>query len=232
MNEIESIRNKLHRLRVADAERKVFGAESHRYECASLADSAELSRLENLIGAPLPDEYRTFVSAIGNGAPGPYYGIMSTTSATNLVEEGWGRSVLGEDSPLTNDIDIAELLGGLSDWDAHVARLNEDPSYSLGFERLRETYMDRPWCCGRLPIAEYGCGTWFFLVLRGPGKETVWADCMDDATGLYCLNVGFFAWYERWLDNALEQVAKNDFTLKNAHYSFLEFGNNPRYRLA
>ncbi|MGW2524221.1 hypothetical protein ACWC09_46100 [Streptomyces sp. NPDC001617] len=56
------------------------------------------------------------------------------------------------------------------------------------------------------------------------------ADSLSSACGLYCLEVGFLAWYTRWLDDALNRAARGAVGPVSATYSILEFGDNLRYR--
>lgn len=230
MDAMAGITDKLARLRAADAGLRLFGASEHRYECGPVAGPEALRRVEELVGARLPEDFREFVTTIGDGTPGPYYGIKSLALASEFVEDGWGTAVLGADNPLTGDVDFMEQSGAPEDWDAHVALLDADPAYAAGFDRLQATYLDEPWCNGRLPIADYGCGDWMFLLLRGPRRGTIWVDCLGSATGLYCLEVDFLTWYTRWLDDALDRVARGAFEPVDATYSVLRYGDNPRYR--
>ncbi|MFE6019340.1 SMI1/KNR4 family protein [Streptomyces sp. NPDC056441] len=194
------------------------------------AAPAALGRVEDLAGTRLPEDFREFVTTIGDGAPGPYYGINSLARDVEFVEKGWGRAVLGADSPLTGDVDFVELLGGPDDWEAHAVLLDNDPAYAAGFDRLQATYLGEPWCNGRLPIADYGCGDCLFLMLRGPRRGTVWADCLSNATGLYCLEVDFLTWYTRWLDDALDLASRGDTAPDNGDYPCLRYGDNSRHR--
>jgi hypothetical protein len=50
------------------------------------------------------------------------------------------------------------------------------------------------------------------------------------ATGFYCLEVSFKEFYMRWLDDALRRARERDFAPVNAVYSYLRFGDNPRYQ--
>jgi hypothetical protein len=225
-----TIARKLDELRAADPDLRIFGAGRHRYEARPPVESAVLDRVETIAGVELPEVYRSFVTTIGDGAPGPYYGIHPLGRSMEFVEESLGAEMLGRDSPLSGDVDFVELLGGPAEWTEHAERLERDSSYAAGFERLQGEYLDEPWCHGRLPIADLGCGSFVFLVLRGARRGTVWVDSLSDATGLYCLEVGFATWYCRWLDDALDRAARQDFGPVTAHYSDLRFGDNPRYR--
>ncbi|MGN9908454.1 SMI1/KNR4 family protein [Phytohabitans sp. LJ34] len=200
-----------------------LASRAHGYRLREPVDTATLDRAERAIGAPLPEGYRHFVSAVGDGGAGPYWGVVPLGEALERLEDG--LTALGRDCPLSADVDFGELTGQPDDWDAHVARLESDPSYQEHYDRLSETYVASPWVDGRLPLVDYGCGDWFFLVVRGPRRGTVWVDSVDGGTGLYCLEVDFPTFYARWLRRELAGQAK-----PNAYYSYLEFGDNPRYR--
>ena len=220
--------DRLAELRAADPGRRLFAAHGHQYEIRPPATPDVLGRVEELAGVRLPEDYREFVTAVGDGAPGPYYGVRTLTDVLDQIEEYGDLSDLGRDSPLTGDIDFGELLGQPDEPGEHEARLERDTAYAEGWDALRAEYLSAPWCHGRLPLVDHGCGDWFFLVLRGPRRGTVWVDSVAGSTGLYCLEVDFGTWYGRWLDDAADRVRRNDFAPVDAWYSFLEFGDNPR----
>jgi hypothetical protein len=219
-------------LDTADPDRRLFASFHHGYRLEPPLEAADLRAAENLLGCPLPEDYREFVTVVGAGGAGPYYGVKPLADAVALVEKHWGLPALAADSPLEGDIDFGELLGQPDDWDAHVARLEDDPEYAAGWDRMSATYLEPAWFNGRLPIADYGDGDWLFLVVGGARRGTVWADCVSNATGLYCLEVDFVTWYERWLDDALGRAERGDFELADPlhQYPVLRFGDNPRYR--
>jgi len=65
----------LARLRAADPGLRVFGSEQHRYRIGPPLSEGELAAFEAANGVRLPDDYRRFLSAIGNGGAGPFYGM-------------------------------------------------------------------------------------------------------------------------------------------------------------
>jgi hypothetical protein len=206
----------------------MFAADSHEYQLNPPVPQAALFRAEAAIGAPLPAEYREFVTNIGDGGAGPYYGVIPLGKALNRLERAFDSlAPLGRDCPLTSDVVFGEIAGQPDDWDEHVARLKADPEYEARFDELTQTYNREPWLDGRLPIVDYGCGDWFFLVVRGSRRGTVWVDCTDNGDGLYCLDVDFLTFYQRWLDDALASVAKRGYT---GDLDVLRYGNNPRFQ--
>ena len=240
------IRTRLGELERLDPERRVFRFGKRAF--GEAIDGALLASIEATLGRELPDAYRRYLCELGNGGPGPYYGIFSLEES---LERAW-ELVLGDpdderpdtaalrelvpalpalsrDFPLEHDVDFGEVIGRPA-WDEHVKRLEEDPAYVAKWEELTARYLSPPYDGGIWPICEYGCGDFFVLVLRGPRRGTVWVNSVHGSTGYYCLEVGFDGFIERWLDDAERRVREQDFAAVNAHYAYLRYGENRRYR--
>ena len=52
-----------------------FGADEHRFEMNPCLTEQEVKAFEVEHGVLLPEDYRYFITAVGNGGAGPYYGI-------------------------------------------------------------------------------------------------------------------------------------------------------------
>jgi hypothetical protein len=65
----------LGRLRAVDGGFRVFGSKQHRYRVGPTLSEAELAAFESANRATLPDDYRRFLSVVGNGGAGPFYGL-------------------------------------------------------------------------------------------------------------------------------------------------------------
>ena len=229
MSRIARLVDELRRAREADPELRIFGASTHGYRLNPAASEEAVARVEAATKQPLPEDYRAFLREAGNGGAGPYYGILSLETSLGRLAEVYGTEVLGHDFPHTADVDFGEALGQPADFDEHLARLEDDPDYAAGFDRMQAEYYEPELNGGMLPICDYGCGDFFQLVLRGTRRGTVWANCVEGATGLYCLEVDFLSFYEAWLDDALDRACRKDFRPQNASYSFLAYSRNPRY---
>jgi hypothetical protein len=72
-------------LAAADRSFKRFGATHHRYELALPLD--DVSTIEHALGATLPEDYRDYVTHVGAGGVGPYYGLFRADRAAAFVVE-------------------------------------------------------------------------------------------------------------------------------------------------
>src|SRR6516165_6463110 len=59
-----------------DRNRKVFGALGHHYKLNPTLAVSVIGAFEKLKGLSLPEDYRRFLTEIGNGGAGPYYGVL------------------------------------------------------------------------------------------------------------------------------------------------------------
>lgn len=73
--DLDVIRRGLDALREYDTDLDLFGAREHRYRFEPPLDEATLEDVETRIGVRFPADYRTFLTRLGNGGAGPYYGV-------------------------------------------------------------------------------------------------------------------------------------------------------------
>jgi hypothetical protein len=204
--------------------RKNPGAIKHGNELRPPVSGALLSRVEDAAQCELPEGYRDFL-VVHDGGAGPYYGILPLQESVDRL--GGNLASLGRDFPLAADVDFGEICGRPARRDDHVARLAADARYGAAFEALKLRYQGFAALPGRLPICDYGCGDFLFVVVRGPRRGTVWVDSVDSSTGLYSLEVGFLELCERWVAHTLGEAPEPARTGQG--YPFLRFGRNPRY---
>lgn len=126
-------------LRRLDARRVVFGSEHHGYRLHPPLSAQQVEAFEAAHGVSLPAPYRRFVTELGNGGAGPYYGVL----------------------PL--EPELPELLQPFPFTQASALPDEDEDAWE-----------------GRIPgaitIAEYGCGIFFLLVVRGELAGQVWVD--------------------------------------------------------
>ncbi|MDP9869512.1 MULTISPECIES: SMI1/KNR4 family protein [Streptosporangium] len=85
--DLDVIRRGIDALSEYDTDFGLFGARRHRYRFEPPLDEAALEAVEARIGVRFPADYRTFLTRLGNGGAGPYYGVHG------LGPDGaWARS--------------------------------------------------------------------------------------------------------------------------------------------
>lgn len=203
------IKSSLSRLRESGA--SVFGSETHGFHLnAPLKESAVLA-FEQTHRIHLPVDYRTFITRIGNGGAGPFYGVFPL---------GKRDSSFGSDLEEWHEND--GFMGILSkpfphekDWND----LNRMPQHELAesapeaYEKQQDDFDNQYWSSalvnGAIPICHEGCAIRIWLVVTGPQTGYLWRDTRSEFTGIRPLKLQngnpatFTTWYEEWLQTAL-----------------------------
>jgi hypothetical protein len=200
MDKFLQLKKQLNQLAILDATLEVFGAKSHEYKLNSCLSEAEIQAFENKHKITLPAEYRGFLLEVGNGGPGPGYGLAS------IVDNGEENTYqnLSQPFPWTqgwNNLDLSE-----------------------------DDYLNSQLVQGTLTIANYGCGIYALLVITGEQRGKVWIDDRTNDSGIYPASenfcryfhdinpedelpeqddsqaMSFYDWYADWLNSSLEQL--------------------------
>lgn len=79
------LREILAALAASDPSLKRFGAAQHRYELAPPLSDAEVAKLDDALGAPLPEDFRDYVTGLSAGGVGPYYGLLRPDRAAAFM---------------------------------------------------------------------------------------------------------------------------------------------------
>ncbi|HEU4559459.1 MAG TPA: SMI1/KNR4 family protein [Longimicrobium sp.] len=171
-----------------------FGVEGHGMRIEPPLSSEALAAVESRLGVKLPEEYRGFVTRVGDGGAGPGFGMFSLESALRKSGVERDPGVLRALFPHIewyNPDDDPEVDAEWDRMDAGAATADERKLYTV---RQRS---------GSLVLCHEGCGYLHFLIVTGPARGTMWIDSRGSDQGFIPLNVTFLEWYERWLDDVL-----------------------------
>lgn len=102
-----------------------------------------MAELEHHHGARLPEDYRAFITKLGNGGPGPYYGVMPLEESLAWIDSDSSPSPLAAACPMRPEEDY---------WAAWDACKEEE---------------------GLLPVIHLGCGEHFWIVVSGDSRGRV-----------------------------------------------------------
>jgi hypothetical protein len=226
MEEIfDRIAEGLEQLRTAKPQPDIFGAEMHGFQLHPRLTEAAVKKLESKHKIQLPADYRAFLTLLGNGGAGPYYGVFKLGEMDDGFEhkkwkEGGGFvGVLAQPFPHTepwNDLSgEPEEPEMLEDEDEEDEEEEDDEEYEKALEEFEERYWSPDNVNGAIPICHEGCAYRDWLVVTGPEAGHVWHDARADHAGLLPVSLGkkervtFLEWYLHWLDKALKDLAKS-----------------------
>ncbi|MBZ0306886.1 MAG: SMI1/KNR4 family protein [Anaerolineae bacterium] len=128
------------RLRTLDTRRVVFGSSHHAYRFNPPLGREQVDEFEHIHNVSLPVPYRRFITEIGNGGAGPFYGIM----------------------PL--ELNSPQLLQPFP----------STQPFKPGEDNDEESFVAS--IPGSILLAEYGCGIFILLVVRGEAAGEDWFD--------------------------------------------------------
>jgi hypothetical protein len=196
------LRNKVARLRELDTACALFGATAHGYRLGTVLEEAELVRFERRLGVNLPTEYRQFLTEVGHGGAGPYYGLFPL--------DGSDSEHITEPEQIRKPFRWTEGLNP-AEWDDPCAQEDVWCDEDVDEGEDPQVILKVP---GALYICNYGCALRFFLVVNGLSLGEVWMDRQADDEGLHPVcgkdgrRLGFLDWYEGWLDEGISSIGR------------------------
>lgn len=168
----------------------VFGASSHQYKVDKKLSTKELAKWQAKTQVTLPEPYAQFLTEVGNGGAGPYYGIYSMEKATSYTAS----------HALTTKCVLYPKMRK-EEWNYLIEPLISDEDISdLDYEAARDRVLG-----GMLCIGTQGCEYDMYLVLEGThrGRVVYTSDFHPDHPFFFVYEEHFLDWYERWLDEII-----------------------------
>ncbi|GAA0530530.1 SMI1/KNR4 family protein [Chitinophaga japonensis] len=200
MNFIDEIEKKIPVIKSNDPDLKKFGAREHKYQFNPTLTESEIDAFEEKFRIRLPEDYKLFITQIGNGGAGPYYGIRPLD-----IRKGPSDFKLAKNNPVDLAREFAFTEAWNADWiDTFDWDENRPP------DNLVDPYLDTALISGTIPICHYGHGNMYLLVVKGQEFSHIWFDGRADFSGIFpeSLETGnkeritFSDWYLDWLNKA------------------------------
>lgn len=213
--QIKRIQEKIKQLKDLDIDLIIFGADTHDYILSPVLTIEEVIQFEQDNEITLPQEYTAFITQIGNGGAGPFYGLRALDQASINEEEmmvtGHSTSAsLQAPFPHTSSWNPLDALHQIDDKIEEAYDSGNEELEELLHEDRLELISGKEHEYGRLNLCEYGCGITLFLVITGEQKGIMWTDDRIHDGGLYpsielenIEPLSFLDWYEQWLTNSL-----------------------------
>jgi hypothetical protein len=171
-----------------------FGSDGRELLSRPPLTPGDLAAVETRLGVELPEEYRAFVTRVGDGGAGPGYGLFSLAAALREAGLDADPGLLRASFPHVESYNPDKDPEVIAFWDRMDAVGGNDEEETLHVLRER---------AGALPLCDEGCGYLHFLVVTGSARGTMWIDSRGSDQGFVPLNATFLEWYERWIDDVL-----------------------------
>lgn len=165
----------------------------------------EISLFEESLNAKFPDDFKCFLSEIGNGGFGPGHGIIPLGAETVIDP----RIPIGNQDTIDTEKDFVYV----SAWNYEpLRRAMEDGSSDQ--DKLMEYYFSVDRIAGAIRVCDWGGGGLGLLVIKGSEYGKVWSDYRGDFGGIFpeafsnedIGHMSFLQWYEAWLDEIVLEV--------------------------
>jgi hypothetical protein len=207
---LQEIRKQVERLRSASPRPPVFGAGLHQFQLHPPLSERAVAAFEAQHQCRLPAEYRSFLTEVGNGGAGPYYGLFKLgerMDLRSLVQWREDDGVVGTlRAPFPHTGPWNDLTGEPTEDD------EENDDFYQRMAAFEERYFSPRHVDGAVPVADLGCALGHWLVVTGPEAGNIWCDFRADRRGIVPLSrddgarVTFLQWYCDWLTEALRQL--------------------------
>jgi hypothetical protein len=184
----------------------VFGSDWHGFQLNPVLSETEVLEFEREHRVTLPEDFRQFLTSVGNGGAGPFYGVFSLGEMDdNFGVQRWqeGDGFVGI---LSRPFPFQEEWNELSSMP--ITDLGES-EYERQMEAFEKSYWNSSLVNGAFPIGHEGCALRIFLVVTGEAAGHLWEDRRSEYGGLRPVRLAngsvatFSGWYEEWLEQCL-----------------------------
>ena len=203
--QLQRIQEKLAQLKVFDAKNQLFGAQRHQYQLNPPLSMDAIRQFEAQYHVILPLEYVSFLTELGNGGAGPFYGLEPFERAIFVdLDYPNPTNLLAPNLPFPHHQAWNEVFVPTCDEE------EDEAEFERQYFEFHRHQMD-----GVLAISNFGCGVSINLVVNGTEYGYIWTDDRGNDGGIYPSHelenlekVTFLDWYELWLDNSLQEIAE------------------------
>ncbi|MBX9783441.1 MAG: SMI1/KNR4 family protein [Chitinophagaceae bacterium] len=211
--QLNRISEKIGQLKKLDKHFALLGSQKHKYKLNPTILLDKVRQFEQTYNVTLPKDYVGFITTLGNGGVGPYYGLEPFENCL-FDDLDYKRidSLLNPSKPFLHTEPWNLKFSTTIDQDE-----NED-EYEKEYSKFEEQYFDKEQINGVIAICNYGCAISLNLVVNGQEYGNIWTDDRGSDKGIYPSHelgnkdkISFLDWYELWLDNSLNEIKSNLF---------------------
>jgi hypothetical protein len=187
----------------------VFGAEAHGFQMNAILSENEVVAFEQKHHVHLPADFREFLTTVGNGGAGPFYGIFPLGEMDNNFELRAWQEGDGTVGVLRELFPFQEAWNEISQMPEDDLADRDEVEYERRMNQFEQFYLDGSLVNGAIPICHEGCAIRIWLVITGSQAGCLWEDSRSEYSGLRPVTLSngksatFGEWYREWLTECL-----------------------------
>jgi hypothetical protein len=192
--------------RLREARPSAFGSEGDAFQLNPALSDSEVSAFERDHKIVLPSDYRQFVTEVGNGGAGPFYGVFPLGFMDDNFDQCPWQENDGFVGTLSEPFRFQEEWNDLSGYPEADLMNRVETEYNRQIEQFEGKYWSSELMNGALPICHEGCALRIWLVVTGKQAGRLWEDRRSEYKGLRPVRLAdgsaatFSEWYSEWLD--------------------------------
>ncbi len=201
-------------MRLRAAQPQVFGADSHHFQLNPSLPGEDVVRFEREHGVELPSDYRQFITSVGNGGAGPFYGIFPLGKMDDNFDLRTWQEDDGFIGVLSSPFSLANHWNELTGMPADDLVDQDEAEYEAQMDAFDKSYWRSSLMNGAIPICHEGCALRVWLVVSGPESGKIWEDRRSGYAGITRMTLAdgspatFASWYGEWLNSCLAKCGK------------------------
>lgn len=189
---------------------RVFGADAHGFLLNPKLAETDVVAFERTYHVVLPRDFKRFLTAVGDGGAGPFYGVFPLGKVDdNFDLKDWDEADL---SILSEPFPFDEEWNDLSAMPEGDPGDRDEPEYCKQMEVFEDTYFATALVNGSFPICHQGCARRVLMVVTGNQAGYLWEDGRSELAGLKPIRradgslATFSGWYYDWLNSCLDSA--------------------------
>lgn len=192
--------------RLHEMKARVFGSEGHGFQMNPVLSESEVVAFERDHKILLPADYRQFMTELGNGGAGPFYGVFPLGFMDHDFDEGPWRENDRFVGTLSKPFPLHAEWNDLSGYPEDDLMGRDEEKYWKQMDQFYERYWSSDLVNGAFPICHEGCALRIWLVVTGEQAGRLWEDRRSERAGLRPVQLHdgamgtFSEWYKEWLD--------------------------------
>lgn len=192
-----------------NAQPSVFGADVHGFRSNPPLPQADIVEFERKHQVTLPPDYRQFLTCVGNGGAGPFYGIFPLGKIDDNFDLRAWQEEDGMVGVPSKPFPLEEGWNDLSTIPKEDIADRDKSEYDLEMDAFDRMYWNTSLVNGAIPICHEGCALRIWLVITGIQAGYLWEDKRSEHGGLMPLRLAdgssatFTGWYDEWMNACL-----------------------------